>query len=167
MKPLWSAEHTKLLAVWYPTLDVKILASMLGRSVNAVYLHAGKLGMRKVKTEPLRRQAIQARWYQRHGKERNQLNREGDIQRARARRSAQREAIFALLGNTCVLCGFADTRALHIHHRNGGGYQERRAFYNPGRYYQHIVDVGGEGYQILCANCNFIERAKELVYAKN
>jgi hypothetical protein len=74
------------------------------------------------------------------------------------RRAALRQAIFDLLGAECARCGFADLRALTIDHINGKGTQERKAARSMDAYYRNILAVGGEGYQVLCANCNQIKR---------
>jgi len=74
------------------------------------------------------------------------------------RRTELRQALFALLGARCVRCGFADVRALTIDHIDGKGTQERKAARSMDAYYRHILAVGGEGYQVLCANCNQIKR---------
>ncbi len=69
---------------------------------------------------------------------------------------AWREKVFDLLGAKCVRCGFSDKRALQIDHIHGGGSKERRM--GMIAMYQRIIDCGGEGYQMLCANCNAIKK---------
>lgn len=61
------------------------------------------------------------------------------------------------LGNKCSNCGFSDHRALQIDHKNGGGTAERKKLGQSGVYLR-IVNGDTEGYQILCANCNWIKR---------
>jgi len=77
-----------------------------------------------------------------------------------------RKEVMSFLGNKCVRCGIDDFRVLQIDHINGNGYQERKQFGRNGgastvRYYRHILDVNGEGYQLLCANCNWIKRYEQ------
>ena len=77
-----------------------------------------------------------------------------------------RKEVLSFLGNKCVKCGIDDFRVLQIDHINGNGYQERKQFGQSGgastvRYYRHIMEVNGEGYQLLCANCNWIKRYEQ------
>ena len=84
----------------------------------------------------------------------------GRKQRTDAHSSAQtlRQQILDMLGRKCTRCGFADERALQIDHINGGGRKQIRAARSTNQYYKGILSVGGAGYQILCANCNWIKR---------
>lgn len=68
--------------------------------------------------------------------------------------------VFEILGGAkCSRCGFDDVRALQIDHISGGGNKERvNSRHNPLGYYRSIVQNGGKGYQVLCANCNWIKR---------
>jgi hypothetical protein len=77
---------------------------------------------------------------------------------SRAARWRRRLAVFQLLGNKCVRCGFDDPRALQIDHVAGGGTEERRNARSTAAYYDRILAVGAAEYQILCANCNQIKR---------
>lgn len=72
-------------------------------------------------------------------------------------RARLRAAVVAALGGRCVQCGFTDVRALQIDHVAGGGVRERRTI----GYYGICQRVlrGSKGYQLLCANCNWIKRA--------
>lgn len=64
------------------------------------------------------------------------------------------------LGSECVECGFSDIRALQIDHVNGGGNQDFKSSKSGNRkVYAKIVDGDTDGYQVLCANCNWIKRA--------
>lgn len=73
--------------------------------------------------------------------------------------AAMKQKIYDLLGGAvCKRCGFDDKRALQIDHINGGGKQERKKIHNLFTFYRHILKVNGKGYQILCANCNWIKR---------
>ena len=58
-----------------------------------------------------------------------------------------------VLGRKCVRCGFDDIRALQIDHINNDGYKENRV-----KMYHKILRGDTEGYQVLCANCNWIKR---------
>ncbi len=66
------------------------------------------------------------------------------------------------LGNKCcnpkcaVPGGMTDWRSLQIDHINGGGTKESREIGNKA-IYRKIVN-GAQGYQLLCANCNWIKR---------
>jgi len=65
------------------------------------------------------------------------------------------------------MCGYdKDPRAFQIDHVNGGGKAEREAFNSPAAYYNHIFATGGEGYQLLCANCNQIKEIERREYLK-
>jgi len=77
-----------------------------------------------------------------------------------------RGEVLLLLGNKCSKCGIEDVRVLQIDHINGRGCQERKQYGGrggnvTGRYYHHILEVDGQGYQILCANCNWIKRYEQ------
>jgi len=75
-------------------------------------------------------------------------------------RSKLKTAVYELLGNKCVHCGFSDIRALQIDHINGGGNKEVRKV--SGNYYKFLLtDIPNnpEKYQTLCANCNWIKRS--------
>lgn len=69
-----------------------------------------------------------------------------------------RELALQKLGGVCVHCGFSDPRALQIDHISGGGNQERNTI---GRFAicRKIASGDTDGYQILCANCNWIKRS--------
>jgi hypothetical protein len=68
-----------------------------------------------------------------------------------------RAAALDFLGNRCVQCGFTDARALQIDHIHGGGARERREGKSPRDIYRKVL-AGEPGYQLLCANCNWIKR---------
>ena len=75
---------------------------------------------------------------------------------------ARRELILWLLGNKCARCGFTDSRALQIDHKNGGANKEGRL--RGSKYYKEIlesIERGEEKYQLLCANCNWIKRVEQ------
>lgn len=70
-----------------------------------------------------------------------------------------RDRMMSQLGAKCSRCGFGDLRALEIDHKNGGGTEERRRLSYP-TYYLHVLG-NLASYQVLCANCNMIERRGE------
>jgi len=68
--------------------------------------------------------------------------------------------LFALLGKSCVRCGFSDPRALQVDHINGC-LEARDSQGRSGRsLYKRIVQgkVSHHEFQILCANCNWIKK---------
>jgi hypothetical protein len=69
-----------------------------------------------------------------------------------------KDRVFDILGRKCVRCGFSDERALQIDHIGGGGNTERVKRGGMYAMLKRIISVDGEGYQILCANCNWIKR---------
>ena len=68
-----------------------------------------------------------------------------------------RRKVLELLGNKCVKCGFTDIRALQVDHIDGGGAKEKRLLKTLPMY-RKILKTKGKGYQLLCANCNWIKR---------
>ena len=77
---------------------------------------------------------------------------------ARIRNAKLKKQVMDKLGSVCVRCGFTDIRALQVDHISGGGVHEYRN--NPsgprGIYRKILSD--STGYQLLCANCNWIKR---------
>lgn len=69
-----------------------------------------------------------------------------------------RKAVITFLGGKCIKCGFSDERALQVDHIDGGGAQERKKG-NSSTFYLKILK-GTKGYQLLCANCNWIKRVE-------
>lgn len=88
-----------------------------------------------------------------------QKNRERITAQLYERNRVLRQQVFDLLGRRCVRCGFSDERALQIDHINGGGATERKTLNLP-TMHKKILREKGVGYQILCANCNWIKRAE-------
>ena len=76
-----------------------------------------------------------------------------------------RDKCFDLLGHVCKRCGFSDKRGLQFDHINGGGYQDRKKYRGQGMY-RHILKIGGEGFQVLCSNCNWIKKYEDLEVAQ-
>jgi hypothetical protein len=70
-----------------------------------------------------------------------------------------RTKLLALFGGKCVRCGFDDKRALQLDHVNGGGRKEFRDLGAWSLYRKALKHP--EGYQLLCANCNWIKRYEE------
>ena len=68
-----------------------------------------------------------------------------------------RRDVLEILGNKCCHCGFSDPRALQVDHVNGGGGKEFRAL-GKTKMAKKVLETNGEGYQLLCANCNWIKR---------
>ena len=78
---------------------------------------------------------------------------------SRVCRARVKKAVYALLGDVCVQCGFSDARALNIDHVNGGGSKEGSAIGTDGIYRKILKMEHPENeYQILCCNCNWIKR---------
>jgi hypothetical protein len=83
-------------------------------------------------------------------------NREKRTDQAKARNRATRLRCIAFMGGECIRCGFSDPRALQIDHIEGGGMKEWAAIGGLGIVKR--VLAGAPGYQLLCANCNWIKR---------
>lgn len=69
-----------------------------------------------------------------------------------------RAKVLELFGNKCAHCGFSDHRALQIDHVNDDGWIERHKKFSSIVFLRRILKEGTEGYQLLCANCNWIKR---------
>jgi len=71
-------------------------------------------------------------------------------------------AFEVLGGPQCRVCGFDDARALQIDHVDGLGHLRRKEHAETGRnLYTKVIQNNGRGYQVLCANCNWIKRWEE------
>lgn len=68
-----------------------------------------------------------------------------------------RRAALVVLGEKCKRCGFSDVRALQIDHVNGGGNQEYKLLGSRYNIWKRVIS-GIPGYQLLCANCNWIKK---------
>jgi hypothetical protein len=66
---------------------------------------------------------------------------------------------YEILGNKCCQCGIIDVRVLQIDHINGGGKKEIEQIKTSG-VYKKIIN-GEKGYQLLCANDNWIKRIEK------
>lgn len=60
----------------------------------------------------------------------------------------------------CATCGFDDFRALQIDHINGDGAKQKRELRGINLYTWLRQQNYPKGYQVLCANCNWIKRHK-------
>lgn len=88
----------------------------------------------------------------------NKKNKSKRIQQHGVRYLNRKCQVFDLLGWKCTQCGFADMRALQIDHIDGGGNQERKTRGGSEEILKKILRTNGVGYQLLCANCNWIKR---------
>jgi len=70
--------------------------------------------------------------------------------------AALRNKVFKLLGGQCKRCKIKDRRVLQIDHVAGGGTRERKK-HGSTKILKKILD-GEKGYQLLCANCNWIKK---------
>jgi hypothetical protein len=113
-----------------------------------------------------------ARWKER--KDQNNLYRQrrraaakakGEVYRTTYKRKDNRRLAEARaeirkrLGDKCRACPFGDFRALHIHHKKGGGNQHRQS--TGWDYFRELqalpIDALKNEYELLCANCHAIE----------
>jgi hypothetical protein len=101
------------------------------------------------------------RWFQLHPVQRAVV-----VARTKDYRHRLKLAVFSLLGEACVRCGFSDKRALQIDHVHGDGKQDRARFKTRACFLLSILRDSDalSKYQILCANCNWIKRAEEGEY---
>lgn len=97
------------------------------------------------------------------------LNKQIRAQYLRTWRLKLKNAAYALLGEICASCAFADRRALQIDHVFGDGFL-RNKINGVGRgdsssVYQEVLKEP-ERFQILCANCNWIKRVQNQEHKK-
>lgn len=79
------------------------------------------------------------------------------MEKDKIRRQRIRAAVIALFGGKCARCDFSDARALQIDHVDGGGQKELKQ--GPLKMYRRILrTMDTAGYQLLCANCNWVKR---------
>lgn len=82
--------------------------------------------------------------------------------RVKTKRDAKRKMVIDYLGGKCKRCGFEDIRALQIDHIYGGGREDRKiGLY---KFWQNVLKIGSEKYQVLCANCNTIKKCENKEY---
>lgn len=101
------------------------------------------------------------RWYY--------ANREKRLASKKRGSRAVKSEVLTYYGNgklACVKCGFNDMRALTLDHIKGGGEQKRKKGEGCGvtLYYFLRKRNYPEGYQTLCANCQFIKRVENHEY---
>ncbi len=129
-----------------------------GREYRQKNLEKKKSYEREYQREYRKKNTEKVRRYDREYRERHK-----EALNARAKELLQEkkiEVLELLGGAVCVRCGFSDPRALQIDHIGGGGNKEAIARRHGTSYYRHIKKVGGVGYQVLCANCNWIKRVE-------
>ena len=103
-----------------------------------------------------------SRKYQREYKRRYRIK-HPELARAAGRKFGRigylrlKQQVLDILGGQCARCGFDDPRALQIDHINGGGTKEIHKIGSP-RISRRIRAGHTDGYQLLCANCNWIKR---------
>lgn len=78
----------------------------------------------------------------------------------RDRKQQTRDALFAMYGDKCTLCGFSDKRALTLDHIKQNGNAERKSIGEYRIYQRALKYYRPDEYRILCMNCQFIERTK-------
>jgi hypothetical protein len=94
-------------------------------------------------------------------KAKERYNKKEKIKESTVRWAKTRKDVITFLGGKCCRCGFDDFRALQIDHVNGHGCADRKKDNNNYyAFYKRIIDTNGEGYQLLCANCNWIKRTE-------
>ena len=69
-----------------------------------------------------------------------------------------RDEVLKLLGGKCAWtdCTWVDPRALQIDHKQGGGWLDVKGQ----TLLRKILKLNGEGFQLLCANHNWIKRVE-------
>lgn len=68
--------------------------------------------------------------------------------------------VYSLLGGKCVECHVTDERVLQIDHRYSDGNKERGL--SRSQLYKR-VEKNSRRYQLLCANCNWRKRSKDII----
>lgn len=113
------------------------------------------------------------RWYEKHKTKIRRQKRDimrklralkPDHYRAQSRLAKKRlkDRVFAAHGSRCVLCGYADRRALTLDHVLNNGAEERKAFGERGVYRRSLEPAHKGEYQVLCMNCQFIKRIEAM-----
>jgi len=109
-------------------------------------------------------------YYSANREKQKEYRREHKVEyRAKSRKSYQKikaEVIsfYSKGNNICAYCGFTDMRALTIDHIGGGGNAHRKQIkrLSGGTFYCWLKRNNYPGgYQVLCANCQFIKRIVE------
>jgi hypothetical protein len=86
-------------------------------------------------------------------------NPEKHREQSRAAKKLLREKLREIYGITCVLCGFADLRALTLDHVLKNGSIERAELGERGVYLRALKPEHKHEYRFLCMNCQFIARS--------
>ena len=102
----------------------------------------------------------QRRYYETH---KEKVSKQRKVSQGKLYWEARKNIILAL-GGKCKTCGFTDFRALDVHHRYGGGVEERKLYvqcpsarYGIGNYlYFRQMLTHTNDYELLCANCHRI-----------
>ena len=128
-----------------------------------------------IRANPSRYQILCANcnWIKRYqDSEQRQAQRWADARPCDRRKGEKRRAAYRFvrmrvieaMGGKCVKCGFTDWRALQIDHVNGNGTHERLMIQKSPRetieFYKQLTEQPSDGYQLLCANCNWCKRAE-------
>jgi hypothetical protein len=74
-----------------------------------------------------------------------------------------REKAHRILGDKCIHCGIRDYRCMQIDHINDDGYRDSL---DTAGICRKIIKGDKEGYQLLCANCNWIKLYNSKSYWK-
>lgn len=82
------------------------------------------------------------------------------LQHLKDKRQELKLAIFEAYGGVkCNCCGNTRKECLQVDHINGGGCKHLKSFPSNNSFYGWLKKSGyPEGFQILCANCNWIKR---------
>ncbi len=94
-------------------------------------------------------------------------NRKSLNKKARNYRLSLKKKALEHYGMTCQHCDFAHIGALHIDHVNNDGAEQRRRegnkMFSGAPFYRWLKNNNyPDGYQTLCANCNFIKEWKRV-----
>lgn len=106
------------------------------------------------------KQVVRAHWA---------ANKETLGEQAKRKRAEAKKALFNLLGNKCVRCGFEDSRILQVDHIRGDGFLDRpkkaTRRRGAGNHAKMLRDPSlFESYQLLCPNCNWLKRIENGEY---
>lgn len=89
---------------------------------------------------------------------------------AREYNARRRSELMAFFGGKCVICGFDDSRALHLDHIHGGGNQIRKqgghGLFEKWKMTRDNPEEARATFQLLCANCNNIKRFDDYEYGR-
>lgn len=129
----------------------------------------------------LKRAATMRDWRAKNRERAREISREGNAKycaknpatrrkSAREYNARRRGELLAFFGGKCLLCGFSDTRALHLDHINGGGGKIRAAgghgLFEKWKMTRDQPEVARATFQLLCANCNCIKRDENYEYSE-